>query len=101
MHRLDLGFPPYVDATVSLKHLLVLVRRPAELTLGHLVVVDPVAGFSARCRGLVFPQGSTDLALHWLDVVNVVDVIPGGQQPTNRTDLLRVILSLVPLQVSV
>ena len=111
---------------VSLKPRLVLVSPPAPLTPGLLVVVDlvgvgvqlhlvledlPTLGAGDSLGGgvhavLVLPQGGpvphlgkTDLALDWLDLVNVVDVIPGGQLPANRTDLLPVIPSLVKFQV--
>ena len=106
------------NSLMSLKELLVLVSPPAPLTLGLLVVVDLVvvgvqlhlvlklllalrAGHSlvgSVDAVLVFPQGGlvphlgvTDLTLDWLDLVNIVDMIPGGQRPTNRTDLLSVV----------
>merc|ERR1719412_1032675 len=109
------------NSLVSLKELLVLVSPPAPLTLGLLVVVDLVSvgvqlhlvledltalGAGDSLGGgvhavLVLPQcgpvphlGKTDLALDWLDLVNIVDMIPGGQLTTNRTDLLPVIPSL-------
>lgn len=115
------------NSLVSLEEFLVLVRSPAPLTLGLLVVVDLVGvgvqlhlvledlaalGAGDSLGGgvdavLVFPErgpvphlGKTDLALDWLDLVNIVDMIPGGQLPTNRTDLLPVIPSLMELQVS-
>ena len=114
------------DSLMSLKELLVLVSSPAPLTLGLLVVVDlvgvgvqlhlvledlPALGAGDSLGGgvhavLVLPQGGpvphlgkTDLALDWLDLVNVVDMIPGGQLPANRTDLLPVIPSFVKFQV--
>ena len=114
------------NSLVSLKELLVLVSPPTPLTLGLLVVVDLVGvgvqlhlvledlatlGAGDSLGGgvhavLVFPQcgpvphlGKTDLTLDWLDLVNIVDMIPGGQLPTNRTNLLPVIPSLVELQV--
>ena len=106
------------NSLMSLKELLVLVSPPAPLTLGLLVVVDLIGvgvqlhlvlklllalGAGHSLGGgvdavLVLPQGRlvphlgmTDLALDWLDVVNIVDVLPGGQRPTNRTDLLPVV----------
>ena len=91
------------NSLMSLEHLLVLVSPPAPLTLGLLVVVDLV-GVSVQLHlvlklllalraghslvgsvdaVLVFPQGRpvphlgmTDLALDWLDLVNIVDVLP-------------------------
>ena len=129
---IDLSVPTNVDvlvhnSLVCLQELLVLVRPPAPLTLGLLVVVDlvgvgvqlhlvledlPALGAGDSLGGgvhavLVLPQGGpvphlgkTDLTLDWLDLVNIVDMIPGGQLPTNRTNLLPVIPSLVELQVS-
>ena len=103
------------NSLVGLEHLLVLVDPPAPLALGLLVVVDLVGvgvqlhlvlklllalGAGHSLGGgvdavLVLPQGRlvphlgmTDLSLDWLDVVNIVDVLPGGQRPTNRTYLL-------------
>ena len=115
------------NSLMSLEELLVLVGPPAPLTLGLLVVVDLIGvgvqlhlvleHLAALRAGdslgggvhavLVFPQcgpvphlGKTDLTLDWLDLVNIVDMIPGGQLPTNRTNLLPVIPSLVEFQVS-
>ena len=112
------------NSLMSLEELLVLISPPAPLTLGLLVVVDLVGvgvqlhlvleDLAALVAGdslgggvdavLVLPQGGpvphlgkTDLTLDWLDLVNIVDMIPGGQLPTNRTDLLPVIPSLVEL----
>ena len=103
------------NSLVSLKELLVLVSSPAPLTLGLLVVVDLVgvgvqlqlvlklpatlAAVDSIDRGMdaehVLPQGAlvphlggADLALDWLDVVDIAQVIVGGQNPTNRTDPL-------------
>merc|ERR1719436_334951 len=93
------------NSLMSLEKLLVLISPPAPLTLGLLVVVDLVgvgvqlhlvlkhlpalrAGYPlgrSVDAVLVFPQsgpvphfGKTDLALDWLDLVNIVDMISGG-----------------------
>ena len=110
-----------LNSLVRLEGLLVLVSSPAYLTLGLLVVVDLVgvgvqlhlilklllalqAGHcpSRSVHGVhVFPQGAlvphlgrTDLTLDWLEPV-IPDVLPGGQLPTNRTDLFWLHLSLL------
>ena len=114
------------NSLMSLEELLVLISPPAPLALGLLVVVDlvgvgvqlhlvledlPTLSAGDSLGGgvhavLVLPQGGpvphlgkTDLTLNWLDLVNIVDMIPGGQLPTNRTDFLPVVPSLVELQI--
>ena len=103
------------NSLVSLEEFLVLVRSVAPLAPGLLVAVhgvvvsvqldlvieDLAAVFTSENlrrsvhlvlvvpqRSLVLQLGQADVALDGLDPVHVLDVLLGGELPTERADLL-------------